>query len=429
MSIAFSKKISSGLRRLMYVFCLFAFVGFLFPHTGTAALIPPSDEQITGAIERSLTVRVGGDTSMIQVKTQDGIVTLSGIADDLMARERVVDIAQTIQGVRSVVDNLHLAGLDRPDPEILKALKKAVQQDLVLEGYSIQADVKDGIAVLQGRVETHQEKELASDVAKAIQGVRAVNNDLEVEQKWQRSDSEIQAEIERRLQSNVWIFEEGITVRVREGTVFLDGTVASEAERKRVLAVTQTKGVREVDDRELKINTWIRGEDLRRTKPVSLDDDAIQEAVTDALALDPRIESDSIQVRVEEGLVYLNGTVEHYLEKFAAEEDASNTVGVKRTINGIQVKLKESRRSDSVIRHAAEMALANHPVTEGLQPKIQVQDKNVAVEGEVRTLYEKAWVERIISRIPEVQTIENRLNVQSSWPKKTDEAIARISKT
>ncbi|GJL79320.1 MAG: hypothetical protein NPINA01_23090 [Nitrospinaceae bacterium] len=396
----------------------------LMPRFSFSAMITPSDGQITEAIKRSLSINFNERYSLlVDIKTKDGIVTLSGVVDNLLTRERAVLIAQTIQGVRAVVSQIHISRINRPDQEIEKNLKKAIEEDPVTESYQIDFSVHEGIVTLNGKVDSYQEKFLATQVAKGVKGVRKVNNKIKPAPKEHRLDEEIKAEIKRRLKLNVWIFDGGITVNVENGKVSLTGTIGSEAEKNRVRYNSWVTGVKEIDDLGLAINTFIRSEDLRKTKPVSLEDDEIRDAVNEVLALDPRVKPAGIKIKVSDGIVRLEGTVKHFLIKKAAEQDASNTVGVKKIINNIKVSLNGSPNSDEALAKKIKNALANHPLTGDVELETKVKDKKVNLHGEVSTLYEKALVEQVVSSVRGVENIDNQLSVLFSWPKKNDKKI------
>jgi osmotically-inducible protein OsmY len=259
--------------------------------------------------------------------------------------------------------------------------------------------------------------------SKGVKGIRKVKNGITVEPKKHRFDNEIKEEIERRLKSNVWIFDEAITIEVKNGKVILGGTVGSEAERNRVRYNSWVTGVKEVEDLELAVNSWIRSKDLRKTKPVSFDDDEIKEAVREAFLLDPRVKSASVEIQVKDGIVELEGTVEHLLTKKAAGQDASNTVGVRKVINNIKINFEDVQKSDEELVLRIEKTLTNHSLIGDFDLEIKVQNKNVILNGEVETLYEKSLVEQVVSSTRGVENIENQLSVISSWPNKKDEKI------
>jgi osmotically-inducible protein OsmY len=60
---------------------------------------------------------------LIDVSTRDGIVTLSGWVDSLLAKERASEIAATIKGVRAVVNRIAITTV-RPDEEILEDVRR-----------------------------------------------------------------------------------------------------------------------------------------------------------------------------------------------------------------------------------------------------------------------------------------------------------------
>ncbi|MGD8740749.1 MAG: BON domain-containing protein, partial [Desulfobacterales bacterium] len=57
------------------------------------------DIDITLAVDRQLQIDEGVPAHLIDVHTKDGIVTLSGPVENLLARERAAEIAETVKGV------------------------------------------------------------------------------------------------------------------------------------------------------------------------------------------------------------------------------------------------------------------------------------------------------------------------------------------
>ena len=87
-------------------------------------------------------------------------------------------------------------------------------------------------------------------------------------------------------------------------------------------------------------------------------DQEIQEDVISELKWDPSLRSEDIAVGVRDGVVTLAGTVDSYVDKWAAERIAGRVRGVKAIANSLTVQLpSSSKRSDSDIAHAAVEAL------------------------------------------------------------------------
>jgi osmotically-inducible protein OsmY len=70
------------------------------------AAIAVDDATITTKVKSAVLAEPGLKTLQIGVDTKDGVVTLSGNVDTPDMKTRAMDLAQHVDGVRSVVDNL-----------------------------------------------------------------------------------------------------------------------------------------------------------------------------------------------------------------------------------------------------------------------------------------------------------------------------------
>src|SRR5207302_32292 len=143
------------------------------------------------------------------------------------------------------------------------------------------------------------------------------------------TDSELRRDVERELEWDPSIDARNIGVAAKNGVVTLTGYVNSysdkwSAERtaKRVAGVTAL-----ANDIEVKL----KGE---RTDP------DIAEAARLALKSDSRVPADRIKVIVERGWITLEGTVDYYYQKSAAESDVRYLAGVKGITNALAVTPK-----------------------------------------------------------------------------------------
>ena len=66
------------------------------------------DATITTKVKSAVLAEPGLKTLQIGVDTKDGVVTLSGTVDTPTLKDRAMQIAQQVDGVRSVVDNLQV---------------------------------------------------------------------------------------------------------------------------------------------------------------------------------------------------------------------------------------------------------------------------------------------------------------------------------
>ena len=104
---------------------------------------------ITIAVETALVNEGGAPGHLIDVNTRDGVVTLSGWVDNLLAKERAGKIAESVKGVRAVISRIAITTV-RPDGEVLNDVRAALQADPATDAYGINATVQDGVATLFG---------------------------------------------------------------------------------------------------------------------------------------------------------------------------------------------------------------------------------------------------------------------------------------
>ena len=182
-----------------------------------------SDKEIAVAIEKHLSEDRAVSFKKITVDVKSGIATLSGSVNNLLAKDRAGEAAETIRGVRSVVNTITVNPVKRPDDEITKDAKSALAQDPATDLYEAGVQVTNGAAILTGTVDSLAERELAGQVVKAVKGIKAVKNDLTVKPKLKRPDGEVAADIKGVLKQDPWIDAGSIDVDVKDGIATLRG--------------------------------------------------------------------------------------------------------------------------------------------------------------------------------------------------------------
>jgi hyperosmotically inducible protein len=70
------------------------------------AIVAVDDTAITTKVKGAVMAQPGLKTLQIDVDTKNGVVTLTGTVDNPTLKERATQIAQNVDGVRSVVDHL-----------------------------------------------------------------------------------------------------------------------------------------------------------------------------------------------------------------------------------------------------------------------------------------------------------------------------------
>jgi len=382
-----------------------------------------SDKDITSAIETAL----GEDhvilADKIDVKTDKGVVTFTGTVNNLLSKDRAEKIAESIVGVRAVVNRINVEPyISCSDTQLKKDVKNALLFDPATDSYEITPKVNNGVVTLTGEVNSWQEKELSTFVTEGVLCVKDVKNNITVEYKTDRADLEIKREIEARLKNDVRVDDNLIQVTVESSKVILSGAVGSLAEKSRAVLDAYVQGVNSVNSVPLKIEWWARDKMRRKDSYIARSDDQIKKAVKDAFLYDPRVFSLNPDINVDSGTVTLVGVVKNLKAKKAAEQDARNVIGVWRVKNHLKVRPVDIP-SDVELEKRVGTALVLNPWVKRFDINISAVAGMVYLSGEVMTLFEKNEAERVAENVKGVIKVVNNINYPVTWNWKADKEI------
>ena|SRR5262245_6000764 len=141
-----------------------------------------SDSWITSKTKIALFAddRVKG--RQVHVETKDGVVYLRGKVDTPEAKAAAVEVTQKVQGVKSIKDDLQVVAeparkaVEAKDSDIAKAVEARLSRDSELKKVEVRSDA--GVVVLTGQVPTINASAKASEMARGVDGVRSVRNEL-----------------------------------------------------------------------------------------------------------------------------------------------------------------------------------------------------------------------------------------------------------
>lgn len=377
---------------------------------------PLSNRQISRAISQRLLSEGFDVHPAVSVATADGVVTLSGKVGTLQQKERAVQIAGAVRGVRSVVSRLSVAPTKRTDDEIRASIQRALSLDPLARGVASSVRVERGQAVLMGLAGSWAVRELVSWIAKGTPGVRGVQNRIRIAREAERSDPEIRQAIVSRLRRDPWIDEKAIEVSVNRGHVRLSGKARSLAQKNRLrLAAAADRGVISIDLSGIRIDPEWPQTAVRREAPIRGEKE-IAASVRDSLELDPRV-GDGVSVKVRNGVVDLAGRAGTLREYRAAEEDARNTPGVLAVNNRIRIQAPPGA-SDARIAQDIRSALALDPDIEARDLIVTVRKGVADVAGQVGSPFERSEIHAAISRTPGILAIDDNLEIVSVGPRR-----------
>jgi hyperosmotically inducible protein len=143
------------------------------------------DSTITAKVKAALVDNDSIKSTDISVKTDKKVVTLSGFVQSQAQAEAAVAAAKTVEGVSSVSDKLHVRDSKESsmkgyagDTATTSEVKAKLLADDIVPSRHVKVETTDGVVQLSGTVESKAQSDRAESIAKAVDGVKSVKNDL-----------------------------------------------------------------------------------------------------------------------------------------------------------------------------------------------------------------------------------------------------------
>ncbi len=142
----------------------------------------------------------------------------------------------------------------------------------------------------------------------------------------------------------------------------------------------------------------------------AITDSKIADAVQNALTWHSAVNEDLINIKVEEGWIYLDGTVNWEYERKAAERAVENIRGVKGVINKVKIKNKKVEAVE--IMKKIKTAFHRHATVDSANILVNSTDGKVKLTGTVRSWNERKDAEDVAWSMPGVTDVENKLEIE-----------------
>jgi osmotically-inducible protein OsmY len=218
------------------------------------------DNSIESSAKKSYVFQTYLKADDIKVKSEDGAVSLTGTVSEESHKSLAQETVADLPGVKSVDNMLEVKGT--PPAKMSDAWITAKVKTIFLFHRNVSAmtevDTKAGIVTLQGKAANEAQKDLTTEYAKDVEGVKGVNNEMTVGKIAKKKqtvgqkidDASITAQVKMTLLYHRSTSALNTSVKTKRGVVTLSGKAKSGAEMDLATKfANDVNGVKSVNNR------------------------------------------------------------------------------------------------------------------------------------------------------------------------------------
>lgn len=198
------------------------------------------DDRIESSARKSYVFETYLKTDDIKIQSVNGVVSLTGTVSEESHKSLAQETVADLPGVKSVDNMLEVKGT--PPAKMSDAWITAKVKTIFLFHRNVSAmtevDTKAGIVTLQGKAANEAQKDLTTEYAKDVEGVKGVNNEMTVGKIAKKKqtvgqkidDASITAQVKMTLLYHRSTSALNTSVKTKRGIVTLSGKAKSGAE-------------------------------------------------------------------------------------------------------------------------------------------------------------------------------------------------------
>jgi osmotically-inducible protein OsmY len=205
------------------------------------AIASKTDDRIESSAKKSYVFETYLKGDDINIQSKDGAVTLTGTVSEESHKSLARETVTGLPGVKSVNNNLAIKGESPTANSDAWVTTKVKTMLLYHQNVSAmtEVDTKDGMVSLKGNADNQAQKDLTSEYAKDVEGVKDVNNQMTVKGPptktakavRQIDDASITALVKMTLLYHRSTSALDTKVETKNGVITLTGKAGSAAER------------------------------------------------------------------------------------------------------------------------------------------------------------------------------------------------------
>jgi osmotically-inducible protein OsmY len=235
----------------------FAVVAVAVLATSVPLRASETDSRIETSFKKTYVYKTYLKDEKIKISSKDGAVTLSGEVFNDTHKPMAQDVAEALPGVKSVDNRIEVKGpTENTDDWVSMKVKTALVFHRNVNAHKTEVYVKDGIVTLKGEAANLAQKELTTEFAKDVQGVKGVENEMTVAANPEKpgetvgedvDDASITAQVKTTLLTHRSTGVLRTKVETKDGVVTLGGKARNAAEKSLVTKLVEdVHGVKSV---------------------------------------------------------------------------------------------------------------------------------------------------------------------------------------
>jgi osmotically-inducible protein OsmY len=202
------------------------------------------DDSIESSAKKSYVFKTYLKGDDIKIESKDGVVTLTGSVSEESHKSLAQETVADLPGVKSVDNRLEVKG-ERPaensDAWRMMKVKTTLLFHRSVSGFKTEINVKDGIVTLRGEAASQAQKDLTTEYAKDVEGVKDVKNEMTVAKTSVKpdktlgekvDDASITAQVKMMLLSHRSTSALNTKVKTNNGVVTLGGKAKNATEKE-----------------------------------------------------------------------------------------------------------------------------------------------------------------------------------------------------
>lgn len=220
-----------------------------------------TDDRIESTAKQSYVFKTYLKGDDIKVRSSEGVVTLTGVVSEESHKALASDTVAGLPGVKSVDNKLEVKTVTPAvgsDEWLITKVKTTLLFHSSVSAGKTEVLAKGGIVTLRGEAATQAQKELTTEYARDVEGVKDVNNEMIVKTTKHEKrtvgtkidDASITAQVKMTLLYHRSTSAIHTSVTTKRGVVTVSGKAANQAEKALVSKlVADINGVRQVTNK------------------------------------------------------------------------------------------------------------------------------------------------------------------------------------